>query len=168
MVRICPAVLSVTVTLTAAPVGVTLLGVTVQMASDGAPVQVSVIAWLNPASGVMESCRFAAFPAVTVAVGDAKLREKSCPVPDNAIVCGLPDALSVTVMTALREPDAAGVKVAPIEHSALAAREVPQLFVTAKSAAFAPEAAMLVMDSAALPVFVSVTAWAELVEPTSC
>ena len=67
-----------------------------------------------------------------------------------------------------RAPEAAGVNVALIEQCAVAARDAPQVFVRAKSAAFVPVAAMLVMVSALLPLFVSVTACAALAEPTTC
>jgi hypothetical protein len=48
-----------------------------------------------------------------------------------------------------------------------AASDSPQVFVWAKSAAFVPAIAMLVIDSAALPVLVSVAVCAALVAPLS-
>lgn len=114
------------------------------------------------------SCKFAEFPEATVGADDERLKEKSCPVPDKVTDCGLPVALSVIAMDAERVPDAAGANLTLIVQSALAASDEPQLFVTEKSAAFVPVAAMLVIASALLPPFESVTACAELVAPTIC
>jgi hypothetical protein len=75
--------------------------------------------------------------------------------------------LSVTVTAALRAPVAVGVKVTLILQLAPAATLVPQVFVWLKSPLFAPVIVMLVMLSAAVPVFESVTAWAVLVVLTS-
>lgn len=85
VVIIWPEVTSVTVTLMTEPDGVTLLGLTAQVAEAGAPEHDNAMAWLNPASGVTLSCRSAALPAVTVAVDVVRPREKSWAVPDNAM-----------------------------------------------------------------------------------
>jgi hypothetical protein len=86
------------------------------------------------------------------------------PAPLNATDWGEPIALSVTLIVPIRVPTAVGVKVMEIVQFAAAARLAPQVFVSAKS----PEAAIDAMFIAALPVFISVIVWAELVEPTAC
>jgi hypothetical protein len=75
------------------------------------------------------------------------------PVPLRLAVCGLPAALSVTLNVPLRVPVAVGVKVTLIVHVPFTASVLPQLLVCAKS----PLAAMLLMFSAAVPLFVNVT-----------
>jgi hypothetical protein len=64
----------------------------------------------------------------------------------------------------VRVPVAVGVKVTEIVHFAPAATELPQVCVSAKS----PEALIDVMESAAVPEFVSVMVCAALVEPVVC
>ena len=86
--------------------------------------------------------------------------------PLRLTLCGLPLALSATVSEALREPVAVGVNVMLIAQVAPASTLAPQLFVCAKSPAFAPPSPMLEMLSPALPVFWSVMTWAELAVPT--
>jgi len=77
----------------------------------------------------------------------------------RATVCGLPVALSVTVMVPGWLPVAVGVKVTVMVQLAPAATEVPQVLVWAYCAL----AAMLVMPSAPVPPLVSVTVCAALV-----
>src|SRR5438094_3693979 len=79
------------------------------------------------------------------------------PAPLSATVCGLPEALSLTASVADRAPRALGVKVTLIVQLAPAATLVPQSFVWAKSLLFGPVIATLVIFSAWLPVFESVT-----------
>ena len=81
------------------------------------------------------------------------------PVPVRLTVCGLPVALSVTVMVPGWLPVAVGVKVTVMVQLAPAATEVPQVLVWAYGAL----AAMLVMFSAPVPALVSVTVCAALV-----
>lgn len=82
------------------------------------------------------------------------------PVPVSEMVCGDPVAESVMVTVPVRVPGTVGVKVTLIVQDPLfAATDVPQLLVCAKS----PLATMLVIESDAVPVFVSVTPWLELV-----
>jgi hypothetical protein len=88
------------------------------------------------------------------------------PVPESATVCGLPAAPSETISVAARLPLAEGVKVTRIVQLLLAASDVPQAFVCEKSAAVAPDNAMLVMESDALPVFDNVTVCGELLVET--
>jgi len=89
----------------------------------------------------------------------AKLAAGAIPVPDRATVCGLPVALSVTVIVPGWLPVAVGVNVTLMEQLAPAATEAPQVLVWAYGAL----AAMLVMFSAAVPELVSVTVCAALV-----
>lgn len=86
------------------------------------------------------------------------------PVPFNAIVCGLPGALSVIVIAPESVPRAPGVNMTVIVQLAPAARLLPQLFDWAKL----PFTAMLVMVKAALPVLLTVTVCGALVVPTAC
>ena len=58
--------------------------------------------------------------------------EAPAPVPLRLMDCGLPEALSVMVTDAKREPAAVGVKVTlMVQFPLLAATELPQLFVCA-------------------------------------
>ena len=97
--------------------------------------------------------------------GEAE-REKSAavlePVPLRLTICGLPAALSVTLKLPVRVPDAVGVNVILMLQFPPGASEAPHVLVAAKS----PLATMLVIVSAALPVFDSVTVCAALVVPT--
>ena len=88
----------------------------------------------------------------------AKLMPAVTPVPVRAMVCGLPVALSVTVIVPGWLPTAVGVNVTLMVQFALAATEAPQVFVCVYFAL----AAMLVMVSAAAPVLVRVMACAAL------
>lgn len=72
--------------------------------------------------------------------------------------CGLPAALSVMVTAPVRVPVAVGVNVTlMVQLPLLAATELPQLLLCAKSPLFAPVTPMFVMLNVAFPVFVSVT-----------
>ena len=87
-----------------------------------------------------------------------KLTAGAVPVPVNGIVCGLPLALSVIEIEPVRDPVAAGVNFTEIVQVPATVTEAPQVLVWLKS----PLAAMLVIVSAADPVFVSVTDCAAL------
>jgi len=87
--------------------------------------------------------------------------------PLRATVCGDPLALSVIVIVAVKFPLDAGVNAIENEHEAPAATVAPQLFVSAKLAAFPPPSTMLVIESEPVPVLVNVTVWAVLVAPAS-
>jgi hypothetical protein len=84
------------------------------------------------------------------------------PVPESATVCGLPDALVVTVSVPVRAPLAIGVKVTSIVHVAPTASEAPHGDVNAKS----PLTVIEVIVSAPGPLFVRVTVCAGLVVVT--
>jgi hypothetical protein len=105
------------------------------------------------------------FPKLRL-VGD-RLTTGLVPVPERLTVCGLPLALSVKVMAAVKDPLATGVKVTLMAQLAPAATLVPQLLLCAKSPGLAPVMVMLVMVNAALPELVNVTDWAVLVVPTA-
>lgn len=76
-------------------------------------------------------------------------------LPFSVIICGLPVALSVIVIAALRAPPEVGVKVTLIRQIDPAAKPLAQLFVCAKSPAFAPVTDTLEIESAAPPKLVS-------------
>ena len=83
------------------------------------------------------------------------------PVPVKLTVC-VPTA-SMMVTVPVRVPTAVGVKVTLIVQLEFPASDEPQLSVSAKS----PEAVMLVMLTLFELVLLRVTAWEELVVPTS-
>src|SRR5258708_5462674 len=90
------------------------------------------------------------------------------PLPERATVCGLPLALSAIERLAGSPLVVLGVKVTEMVQLAPAASVVEpdgQVVVCAKSAAFVPPTLMLEIESAEVPLFVSVTVWAALVEP---
>ena len=87
------------------------------------------------------------------------------PVPLSATVWGEPVALSATESVAENAVADAGVNVTETVQLDSAARELPQVVVSAKSVGLAPVMEMLLMASAALPVLVSVAACAALVVP---
>ncbi len=87
-----------------------------------------------------------------------KLTEGAVPVPERVTVCGLLLALSETVIAPDRSPVVVGVNVMLIVQFPPAATEVPQVLLCA----YCVLAAMLVILSAAAPVFVSVTLCAAL------
>jgi hypothetical protein len=90
------------------------------------------------------------------------------PVPVRETLCGLPAALSVTVTLAVRVPIAVGLNVTLIVQLAPAARVLGlmgQVVLCAKSPALVPVIPILLMVSAAVPLFVSVTVFGALVVP---
>lgn len=95
------------------------------------------------------------------------------PVPNNASLSGLVGALLVTVTFAVLAPSDPGVKVTLNAQLLSAGRllalnehGVAPVADRAKSAAFAPVTAMLVMFNGALPVLVSITVRGVLGVPT--
>jgi hypothetical protein len=79
--------------------------------------------------------------------------------------------LSVIATLADREPFAVGLNVTLIVQLAVGASEAGesgQLFTSAKSPGFVPAIAILVIASAVVPVFLTVTALAALLVPTFC
>ena len=89
----------------------------------------------------------------------AKLATGAIPVPERAMACGLPVALSVTVIVPGRLPEAVGANLMLMEQLPPAAMEAGQVLVWEYGAL----ATMLVMVSAPVPELVSVTDCAALV-----
>ena len=87
----------------------------------------------------------------------------AAPVPVSETVCGLPVALSLIETFAVRVPAAVGVNVTLMVQLALAFTLLPQVLVAAKSPLFVPVIVILVRESAAEPLLVSVTLCAALV-----
>jgi hypothetical protein len=81
-------------------------------------------------------------------------------------ICGLLLALSETLSEAVRVPMPVGENFTLILHCAPGDSEPGQLLVCAKSVAFVPPIAMLLIVSVLLPVFFSCTPFAPLVVPT--
>src|SRR5580698_259575 len=148
------------------PLRVTEVGLTVQVESSGAPEQVRVTVPVKPPCGVTVRVKFSLNPLATV-LPPVKAIEKSSPVPCRVMVWVPLTALSVMVMVAVRVPPAVGLNVAPIAQFAPPATEAPQVLVTTKSPALAPDTAMLDTVNAAPPLLVSVTDCPALVEPTT-
>ena len=135
------------------------LAVTLEMVSEALPVSVRVTL-----------CAALLVPDIwsgKVSEEDDKLTRGTIPVPLKLTVCGLLEALSVKFSEALRLPVADGVNVtltvqvplgitvAPVQVSAL----------LAKSLAFVPPIVTVEMVRLAVPVLVTVSAWAALVVP---
>jgi hypothetical protein len=91
---------------------------------------------------------------------------EATPVPDSAMVWGLPAALSAMVIVALPVPVAPGVNVTLIVQLLPGARDDAQLLVSTNSLLCGPEIVILLIESPALPVFVTITVCAPLVVPT--
>jgi hypothetical protein len=90
------------------------------------------------------------------------------PVPDKAMVCGLPPALSVMLKVALRAPSLDGVKVRlKLVLAPGATVRGNDDGVKAKSLALAPEIAAAEITRLALPELVTVSATA-LLEARTC
>jgi len=118
---------------------------------------------LKPPDPATDNINVVDWPDVTLADGGAaeiaKLGEVPVtPLPDSGTCCGEPPALSVITICPEREPVCPGVNTTEIEQLAPAATLPAQLLVCEKSAALAPETAMLLIDNALLPVLSSVTA----------
>jgi hypothetical protein len=91
------------------------------------------------------------------------------PAPLSPMDCGLPVALSVRVIEAVRVPLAVGEKVALIEHAEPAARLDGHVFPEIeKSPGLVPPNTTVVKLTALLPVLVTVTLCAALVVPVFC
>ena len=85
---------------------------------------------------------------------------KSVPLPTRVTTCGLPEALSVTENEPEVGPGAVGADVICTVQLAPAASEVEQVFVPTVKL---PNELVFVICNDALPVFVKVRTWAELV-----
>jgi hypothetical protein len=104
-------------------------------------------------------------PGKLTLTGD-KLTTGATPTPLIATLCGLPDALSEIFNVDDRLPVLVGVKITLIVQLALAAMDAGQVLLCEKSPELPVEILMLVTDSVAFPVFVSVTTCALLPMPT--
>lgn len=80
-------------------------------------------------------------------------------------VCGLPAALSLTLSAAVRVPLAVGLNVTLMLQLAPAPKELPQLWVCAKSPTLVPVIAIPLIVKVLVPTLVSVTVIAGLVVP---
>lgn len=89
------------------------------------------------------------------------------PVPAKLANCGLPGAVSLTDMLAVRDPEAVGVKVTLIVQLPAPGKEVPQLLVCLKSELSAPVMLIPLRFIDAFPVFTSVTTAGPLLVPTA-
>jgi hypothetical protein len=92
---------------------------------------------------------------VKVAGVSAAMGVALTPVPVSAAECGLPDALSITVMAAARDPASPGVKMTVNVQCVPAPKVAAQSFVCEKSPRLAPVIAMLAIFRAAVPVLKS-------------
>jgi hypothetical protein len=90
------------------------------------------------------------------------------PVPVRLTVCGLLAALSLIESVAVRLPVAEGVKVTLTVHAPLGVTVAPEQVspLLAKSLAFVPLIVTVEMVRLAVPVLVTVSAWAALVALT--
>jgi len=88
------------------------------------------------------------------------------PVPLKDTCCGLPAALSVTFIAAVRLPETVGLNLILKAQLTPAANELPQVWVSEKSAALVPVIAMPAIVNVVVPTFVNVTDLAALVVPT--
>jgi len=168
-----PVAAIVTVVVAAAPLGVTVVGEKLQVASEGSPVQAKLTGWLKPLDGVTVSVVLPEAPAATDIEPGLELSVKlpagaGAAVPVSEAVCGLPAALSAIEIEAVLLPAAVGWKTTVIVHVALCATDVPQVLVSVKSLEFVPVMLIEVMLSAALPVLDRVIAWLALAVPTVC
>ena len=89
-------------------------------------------------------------------------------MPPSGTLVDPPGALSAIVNVAERAPAADGENVTLIEQDAPTPREVPQVFVWAKSARFVPESVMLPTVIGAVPESVNLMLCAALVVRTFC
>jgi len=159
-------VATVTVTLVAELLAVTGVG-TVQVASEGAPVQVRFTLWLNPHSPAIVKVYVADCPGATASVveePEAAASVKSWPVPLSATLCGLSRALSEMVRVPVLVPPATGLKVAEIVQLAPTLTLVPQVLLWEKS----PVVVIVRGVRAPLPVLVSVSARGALLVEIAC
>ena len=89
------------------------------------------------------------------------------PLPAKPMTWGEPPALSAIMTAPVRLQAEVGVNITEIAQLELMARDVPQLLVSEKSPALAPQGAIFEIVNGAVPVFVRVICWAALLEPMS-
>jgi len=152
--------------------GVTGFGEAEQEESPGQPENTNVTGELKEFSDVTVASKAMLWPAASAAdVGfnvTANAVTGAVPVPLSGTLCGEVGSLSVMLRLADSAACVEGVKVTLIVQAEPAANvepELGQVLVCEKSAAFVPVVAMLLMVSAAVPVFVSVTGCEGLAVP---
>ena len=92
------------------PLGVTVAGEAVQVASAGKPAQARVTGEVNPDTELTLTVIFAVFPATTVPETGLMDKAKFAPpAPVRAITCGLLLALSIKVTVPIAMPVPVGV-----------------------------------------------------------
>jgi hypothetical protein len=101
-----------------------------------------------------------------VKLGGDNARTGPLPVPVNAMVWGLPGALSVTTTEALSLPNVVGVKVTLMAQLPFGGMVVGQLFIWAKTLLFVPVMTIDAIVTLTVPRFVRVDMRAGLVIPT--
>jgi len=149
--------------------GVTVVGLNAQVACAGKLEQPRVAALESvPPTGVTLIVYTACPPCPTLCVGVREPMPKSTPTPDRATAWVLPATLlllSVKVNVPLRAPVAAGVNVTLTVQVPLGVTVVPVQVsaLLAKSLAFVPPSVTVEMVRLAVPVLVTVSAWAALV-----
>ena len=128
---ICTVVTIAAVEAIPAAVGVTVAGVSVQLAPTGAPVQVRATGDVKPLSPATVTVMLAVPPGATLADAGDTATEKSelplVPVPVRAAVCGLLASLSATLSVAVAAVAEVGVKVTLMVQLAPTARVAPQV-----------------------------------------
>jgi hypothetical protein len=156
----------VTETVTDVPVLLALADEAAQVASEGAPVQVKVTAWLNPPRPVRFKVYDAGPPGATVCVEEeleATASVKSQPVPLKLADCGLPAALSVIWRVPVAAPAVVGEKVTAIVQVPLAGTGVEVEQVVPEATRLKGPVTTIALMARLLPPLVSVTVCALLV-----
>jgi hypothetical protein len=83
------------------------------------------------------------------------------------MLCGLSSASSLIPIAAVLAPVVLGVNVIWMAHVPPGATDEPQVLVSEKSPLFVPPTVIPLMFNTAVPLLVSVTAWAADAAPTS-
>lgn len=89
------------------------------------------------------------------------------PAPLSNMVCGLPTAVSVMLIAAVRALVAVGLNDTLIVQLALGANDVPHVCVCEKSPGSGPAIAIALMSKMLVPTLLRVIACAPLLEPTT-
>src|SRR5947209_1174164 len=107
-------------------------------------------------------------PDVSTVIGVGPAVE--VPVPVRVMICGLPAALSVSAMVAVRTPVALGLNWRVSAQEAPGAIMTPThwLLRSRKSTGLAPACVSALKKTDEVAVLVTVTVWAGLVVPTAC
>jgi hypothetical protein len=163
-------VVTVTVTLVAVLPAVAGFGETVQVASEGAPLQVKFTVPDKPPSPPTLKVYVAGEPGATVVeVGEPEggATEKSWPVPLSATVWGVLGALSLNERLPEAAPAAVGVNVtATVQVPAAAMGFAVEQVVPEVAMAKGAVTAIVVKVRLPFPVLVRVAVWELLVLPT--